>query len=271
MTLNIGLIGCGTIGSEIARAISDGQIDARLVAVLDRNPPRVEDVTDLVQTEVEARTEATAVARNADLVVEAAGQEAVEMAPEILATGTDVMLMSVGALSDDDLRSAVFEASSDTAQLHVPSGAIAGLDAIKAANSTGGLESVELTTRKPPAGLEGAPHVVEHDIDLGAVEGEETIFEGTARSAAQAFPSNINVAMALSLAGIGPDQTTVKIVADESLETNVHETTARGDAGRIETRVQSVKSPRNPKTSYLASLSAIALLDELASDRSIGT
>jgi aspartate dehydrogenase len=179
--------------------------------------------------------------------------------------------MSVGALSDEDLRAAVFEASSNAARLHVPSGAIAGLDAIKAANSTGELESVELMTRKPPAGLEGAPHVVEQDINLDAVAGEETIFEGTARSAAQAFPSNINVAMALSLAGIGPDQTTVKIVADESLETNVHQITAQGDAGRIETRVQNVPSPRNPKTSYLASLSAIALLDELASQQSIGT
>jgi len=271
MTLDIGLLGCGTIGTEIARAISDGRIDAQLVAVFDRNPPKRDGIAAMVDTDVEQCSEGIDVAENAELVVEAAGQEAVGMAPEILETGTDLLLMSVGALADDGLQEAVFDASSGTARLYVPSGAIAGLDAVKAANSTGELESVELTTRKPPAGLEGAPYVVERDIDLGSVEGAETIFEGTARSAAQAFPSNINVAMALSLAGIGPDRTTVRIVADESLETNVHRITAEGGAGRIETQVSNVPSPRNPKTSYLASLSAIALLDELASAQSIGT
>jgi aspartate dehydrogenase len=133
------------------------------------------------------------------------------------------------------------------------------------------LESVSLTTTKPPAGLEGAPYVVGNDIDLSEITGPTEIFAGAAKEAAAAFPSNINVAIALSFAGIGPDETSVRIVADPQEENNIHRIVAEGGMGRIETEVRNVPSPTNPKTSYLAAISAIEKLRGLEAAIDIGT
>ncbi|RQG86696.1 aspartate dehydrogenase [Natrarchaeobius halalkaliphilus] len=274
MTRSIGIFGCGTIATEIARAIADGTLSADLAVVYDRHPENVTAIRDLFDD----RSQPTAATQpsellEADLVLEAAGQTAVEeIAADALAADRDCLLLSVGALAADDLREDVFAAAEESdGRLYAPSGAIAGLDAIKAAALTGDLESVSLTTTKPPAGLEGAPYVVENGIDLSAVDEPTVIFEGPATEAAAAFPSNINVAVALSLAGIGPDETAVRIVADPDEENNVHRISADGDMGHIETTVQNVPSPTNPKTSYLAAISAIEKLRSLETAIDVGT
>jgi aspartate dehydrogenase len=271
MTRTVGLFGCGTIGNKLAGAFADGTVHAELSVAYDRNPPRREQVADLFD-DPPVLAEAPAELLEADLVVEAADQSAVgEIAVRTLESGTDLMLLSVGALADKNLRSDVMAAVETGGDLYFPSGAIAGLDAVKAAALTGDLEVVSLTTTKNPAGLEGAPYLEEKDVDLSDLDEATTVFSGPASKAAAAFPSNINVAMALSLAGIGPESTEVRIVADPLEENNVHHIEATGGMGEIETTVRNVPSPRNPKTSYLAALSAFEQLRGLPADVSVGT
>lgn len=274
MPRTVGIFGCGTIGNRIAQAIADETISVDLEAVYDRNPERVERVREqFSEGERPRAADDPDGLFDADLVIEAAGQSAVDaVAADALRAGCDCMLLSVGALADEELRAAVFRAAEESdGRVYVPSGAIAGLDAIKAASLTGELETASLTTTKPPEGLAGAPYVEANEIDLDAIEEPTVVFEGPASEAAAAFPSNINVAMALSLAGIGPEETTVRIVADPDEENNVHRITASGGMGDVETTVRNVPSPTNPKTSYLAAISAIEKLRGLEATVDVGT
>jgi aspartate dehydrogenase len=131
------------------------------------------------------------------------------------------------------------------------------LDGLRAAREAG-LDTVTLTTRKPPKGLEGAPCLVANGIDVSELAEETVVFDGTATEAVQAFPKNVNVAAALSLAGIGPERTQVRVIADPKATVNSHEVVAEGSFGRLRTVTENKLSPRNPKSSYLASLSACA-------------
>jgi aspartate dehydrogenase len=155
-------------------------------------------------------------------------------------------------------------------RLIVPSGAIGGLDAIKSA-SIAPLSEVSILNIKPPQALVGAPYVVKKGIDLFAIRSPTMIYEGFAEEAAREFPKNLNVTVALSLAGIGPEKTRVKLVVDPSETRNIHEITAKGDFGEATFRVAGLPSPDNPKTSYLAALSAIATLKNLMSPLQVGT
>ncbi|MFC4247950.1 aspartate dehydrogenase [Natribaculum luteum] len=274
MVRSIAIVGCGTIGTEIARAIANGTISVDHTVVYGHHPDRIDVLRDQFDPADRPQiADVLAEVFETDLVIEAAGQAAVDdIAVDALNAGCDCMLMSVGALADERLHSAVLKAAENgDGQLYLPSGAIAGLDAIKAAALTGELETVSLRTTKPPAGLEGAPYIEENDVSLNTIEEPSVVFEGSASEAATAFPSNINVAMALSLAGTGPEETTVEIVADPSEGNNVHQITAEGGMGRIETTVQNVPSPTNPKTSYLAAISAIEKLRGLDSSVNVGT
>lgn len=270
----IGILGFGTIGRELTTAICDGTISASSVTVFDRHPERVEGFIEETETSVEISVdrEFDRLLGTVDLVVEAAGQEAVhEYAIDILRADCDLVTLSVGALADRALREQVVTAAEEMNRtVRVPSGAIAGLDAIKAARS-GSLESVSLTTTKPPAGIEGAPYLEAHDIDVHGFSEPTVVFEGSAAEAAEGFPSNINVALALSLAGIGPERTTVRIVADPDEQNNVHQIAATGAMGDIETTVRNSPSPTNPKTSYLAVLSVTELLRDAEATVRVGT
>ena len=135
----------------------------------------------------------------------------------------------------------------------------------------GRIDSVKITTRKPPKSFEGAPYVAKNRIDLKNIKQETTLFEGTAKEAVHAFPQNINVASTLSLAGAGADKVRVKIVTSPDYSKNVHEVEIEGDFGRIFTRTENLPSKANPKTSYLASLSAIAALEGIVSNFRVGT
>jgi aspartate dehydrogenase len=275
MRKQLGILGCGTIGSEIAGAIADGTVSGNLAAAYDRNVERAVDIAD--QFDPDGRPLVTEsvdeLAHEADLVVETAGQHAVkEFAIPLLEAECDLLLLSVGALADEQLRRAIVDTATQTDRtVHVPSGAIAGLDAIKGAALSGDLESVSLTTRKNPRGLKGAPYFESASVNLGGLTEPQVVFQGTAAEAASAFPSNINVAMSLSLAGIGADETTVTIIADPAEENNIHHIEATGKMGYIETTVQNRPSPTNPKTSYLAALSAIETLRGLNTTVRVGT
>lgn len=207
-----------------------------------------------------------------DLVVESASQSAVSfIVPQALEAGCDVMILSVGALADKELREKLFElARKNNCKLYFPSGAVVGIDGLNSASSAG-ISSVTLTTRKPPSGLAGAPHIAALGIDLGKIEKETLLFEGPASEAVKAFPANVNVAATISLAGIGFEKTMVRVIADPSLSRNVHEIAVEGEFGKFTTRVENRPSPENPKTSYLAALSAISTLKKVLNPVQIGT
>jgi aspartate dehydrogenase len=207
-----------------------------------------------------------------DLVIESASLNAVRLlVPRALEAGCDVMILSVGALADEELRKKLFRlAQQNNCKLYFPSGAVVGIDGINSA-SAAEISSVTLTTRKPPSGLAGAPYVVCKGIELEKIETETLLFEGSASEAVKAFPANVNVAATISLAGIGFERTKVRVIADPALSRNVHEITVEGEFGKFFTRVENLPSPENPKTSYLAALSAISTLKKILNPVKIGT
>jgi aspartate dehydrogenase len=201
-----------------------------------------------------------------DIVVEAASQDAVKNhALSIIQNRKDLMVMSVGALLDESVLEILLSACKEfNKKIYLPSGAIAGLDAIKSVKDE--LESVTLTTTKNPKSLAGAKFFETNKIDLDSITKPTIIYEGNAKEAVQLFPANINVAALLSLAGLGSEQTQVKIVADPAADKNIHQIEVKGKFGNLTINVQNVPDLSNPKTSRLAILSAIECLRLACSD-----
>jgi len=205
-----------------------------------------------------------------ELVIEAASaQSSYDIALRVLSSGKDIVIMSVGGVVNkfDVLRRT---AQKHSARLYIPSGAICGIDALKAA-IFGRIRSVTLTTRKPPQAFRSVPYITSKKIKLGSIRKDTVIFSGTAREAMKHFPQNINVAGILGLAGIGPTRTRVCIVASPTSLRNSHEIVIESDAGIITTKTQNEIHPDNPKTSYLAVLSAAALIKQVVEPVRIGT
>ncbi|HET8687147.1 MAG TPA: aspartate dehydrogenase [Methanosarcina sp.] len=270
--LKIGIIGCGFIGGQISRAIDNRAINAELYALSDSSQIKALELAASLKRCRPAYMKIEELLKSVDLVVESASQNAVRfVVPQALEAGCDVMVLSVGALADEELRERLFRlAEQNNCKLYFPSGAVVGIDGINSA-SAAEISSVTLTTRKPPLGLAGAPHVEALGIELGMIEKETLLFEGTASEAVKAFPANVNVAATISLAGIGFERTKVRVIADPALSRNVHEITVEGEFGKSFTRVENLPSPENPKTSYLAALSAISTLKKILSPVQIGT
>jgi aspartate dehydrogenase len=273
--LKVGLIGCGAIGTSIAEGIRDGRAgEVALSAICDVDDERLRRLKDGMQGDVVSVTspEDLIALGGIDLIIEAANQGVVEdHAERVLASGKSLMVMSVGALRDEELQGRLERFAKERGvRVYVPSGAICGLDGVKAA-AVAGLESVEITTTKHPRSLVGAPYLEEHGIDLDRISEPVTIFRGTASEAARAFPKNVNVAVALSLAGIGVQRTTVRIVADPGATRTQHEVIAKGEFGELKTRVRNVLHPENPRTSYLAVLAAIRTLRKISEPIQVGT
>ncbi len=274
--MNVGLLGCGAIGSSLAQAILTGQAgDTQLVAICDVYKESVDALySRLGQPNLFTTTDPNELLHYdaVDLVVEAASQETVRhIAEKVLTAGKHLMIMSVGVLRDDGLVTRIEElARKNDLKVYLPSGAICGLDGVKAA-SIEKISHIEITTTKHPKGLEGAPYLKEHGISLSGLSTPTTIFQGTAKDAAQGFPKNVNVAVALSLAGSGVDNTKVTIVADPSATRTQHEIKVQGDFGELYTKVCNFVHPNNPKTSYLAALAAIRTLRKIMEPIQIGT
>jgi aspartate dehydrogenase len=264
----VGIIGCGTIGSQLALAIDTGAVgNASLVSLFDVVSGNMQALTQRLQVKPRAFADFEEFVRtDCDIIVEAASQDAVrKFAKRVLEAGKDLMLMSVGALADKALLAELLkEAQKNGCRLYVPTGAIAGIDAIRAVRHL--LDSVTLTTTKSPKALAGAPFFETSKIKLDQVKQRTVVYEGAAAEAVRMFPANVNVAAVLSLAGIGVDRTKVRIVADPAFTTNQHEIEAKGSFGEFKFTVNNVPSPGNPKTSYLAVLSAIECLRSVCDD-----
>jgi len=265
MKKNIGIVGCGTIGSFIAKTL-DKELKtlATIVALCDIDNARAEDLCDSLSSKPSV-VSLNSLIEKSDIVVEAAsGSSSFDLAKQALLNKKDVLVMSIGGLLGKS--ETLFEiARKNKAKIILPSGAICGLDGIKSAG-IGVVRRVTLTTRKPPKGLMGAPYIIANKIDLDAITDDYIIFEGTAQEAVKAFPKNINVSALLSIAGIGAERTIVKIITSSKYTVNSHEVEAEGDFGRLITRTENVPSPQNPKTSFLAPLSAVATLKQHLDD-----
>lgn len=263
---SIGLIGCGAIGTIIARALDKGQVPAKLLAVNDINHTRAEQLIWSLQRQPTAMTLAGMIA-TCDFIVEATTPQAVGgIVEQALQGGRDILAMSVAGLLD---REDLFEmAERFERKIYLPAGALAGIDAARAA-AVGTVESVILSTRKPPRALAGAPELLKKGIDPLKVTEPTVVFEGTAREAIRGFPLNVNVAATLSLACGGADFVQVRIIADPTVDKNIHELEIIGDCGRILSRTENVPSS-NPKTSQLAAYSAIAALRQILKPLVIG-
>lgn len=259
----VGLLGSGSIGGTIAHALQkDPSLQGSLVCLFDKDAERAERLNAKLDPPVEAvRSLDDFIRAPFDLLVECASQEAVrESAERALEAGKDLLIMSLGALMDEPLRERLVRLAADRGRvIHLPSGAIGGLDLVRAAGQ-GKLYEVSLTTMKHPAALAGAPFFASRGIDPETIQERVELYEGPAAEAVKLFPANVNVAAALSIAGIGGERTRVKIIADPSARENVHQVRVRGDFGAAEITVKNLPHPENPKTSMLAALSALETL-----------
>ncbi len=265
--MRVGIVGLGTIGQALAKAIDRGEVAAQLTAVHGRTLEKAQAFACTLCRVPEVVDIAGIVAR-CDLVIEAATQAALTaIAPGILEAGKDLMVLSVGAMLEHPEWPTL--AARHGARLYVPSGAIVGLDGLKGA-CAGRVDAVTITTRKPPQGLAGAPYVEAHGIDVYTFTTETVIFEGSAREACQGFPANVNVAAAVSLAGIGPDRTRIRILVAPGSTRNMHDVEVQGEFGRLTTHIENIPTD-NPRTGKLAYLSAIAMLKQIVSPCHCGT
>jgi aspartate dehydrogenase len=267
--LKLGVAGLGAIGKAVARAVDAGAVPGiRLAAVAARDqakaqkatggfraPPRLAGLADLAEA--------------ADVVVECLpAQHFAAVAGPAIERGRIFVPLSVGALINH--MRLVERARETGARILVPTGALLGLDAVRAA-AEGAVTLVQIVTRKPPAGLAGAPFLLERGIDLEGLKAPLKVFEGTAREAIAGFPANVNVAVALSLAGIGPDATRAEIWADPGVTRNTHTITVKSDSADLSMTIGNVPSEENPRTGKITALSVLALLRRLTAPLVLGS
>jgi aspartate dehydrogenase len=266
--LRVGIAGLGAVGLEVARRLEAGieglvlaAVSARDADKARRNLPRLCHGLALMPPE--------ALAAHCDVVVEGLPPSAFRtVAAPAIEGGRVFMPLSVGQLLEHwDL---VERARVTGARILVPTGALIGLDAVRAA-AEGEIRSVTMITRKPPAGLEGAPYLRQQGIALTGLTEPLKVFDGSAREGARGFPANVNVAAALSLAGVGPDRTRLQIWADPTVERNTHSIEVEADTARFSMQIENVPSAENPRTGRITALSAVAALRGLVTELKVGT
>lgn len=269
LTKSVGIAGCGTIGRKVASELDAGAVPGVVLrAITSRNMERAARFASTLgccPPVVGLRRLVDMV----DLVVEAAPASAMDsIALATLSEGKDLLALSGGALLE---RLDLFElAERNGATIYVPSGAIAGLDGIAGA-CFGRVDSLTMITRKPPEGLKGAPGIDLYGIDLDAVSEPTAVYEGPALEACKLFPANVNVAAALSMAGLGPRRTRIKIYADPAVDKNTHNIIVEGEFGRLIILIENIPSDANPKTGKMSALSALATLRRIVSTVQVGT
>ncbi|HET9904689.1 MAG TPA: aspartate dehydrogenase [Xanthobacteraceae bacterium] len=266
--LRIGLAGFGAVCREVALRLEAGIPGLMLAAVAVRDVEKAQRHLPRLGSAIPVLPLA-ALAERCDVVVEGLPKEAfLAVARATVEAGRMFMPLSVGQLLDHwDL---VARARETGARILVPTGALIGLDAVRAA-AEGDIRSVTMVSRKPPAGLEGAPYLRERGLSVLGLKEPMKVFDGSAREGARGFPANLNVAAALSLAGIGPDRTRLEIWADPTVERNTHRIEVDADTARFSMTIENVPSPDNPRTGRITALSAVAALRGLVSTLKVGT
>jgi aspartate dehydrogenase len=265
--LRVAIAGLGAVGLAVAAALDTGIPGCELVAVSARDREAAAQRLSHLSRPVPV-LEIAALEPLADLVVECAPAALLpEIAEPFLRAGKTAVVLSAGALLRHDHLLEL--AREHGGQILVPTGALLGLDAVVAA-AEGTIHAVRMVTRKPVRGLVGAPYLVEHGIAIEDIREPLMIFRGTPREAAVGFPANLNVAVALSLAGIGPDRTTLEIWADPALTRNTHRIEVEADSANFSMSIENVPS-ENPKTGKITALSVIACLRKLRAPLRVGS
>jgi len=266
--LNVGIAGFGTIGKVIGKALDDGIPGLKLIAVTSgnlekaknnmasfTNPAPVVSVDELIN--------------NADIIVECAPTSAfMSVAEPSLRQGKILVTVSGAAILQNPC--IVDTAKSHGGKIVLATGALLGLDAVRAA-AQGDIYSVKMVTRKPPTSLIKAKYVIENDIDLSNLCQPLRLFKGSAREGAEQFPSNVNVAAALGLAGIGADETQLEIWADPSKERNTHNIKVDACSASFELTIENVPTIENPGTGRITALSVLAALESLSAPLRVGS
>jgi aspartate dehydrogenase len=263
MTLKrLGIIGCGGIADLVLTTLA-GQLAAPLDSVALLVPGRSVDKAQVLLDRIGDKIASTRtvhgdvaalIATKPDVVAECASHVALrEFGPAILKAGCDFVVISIGALADETLHNTLVEAArKGGARLVLPPGAVGGVDALSAARLSG-LESVIYTGSKPPKAWKGTP--ADKLLALDTLSAPAIFFEGSARKAASDYPFNANVAATLALAGIGLDDTQVRLIADPGISRNVHEFAVRSTCGDFSIKLEGRPLPANPKTSLMAGYS----------------
>ena len=267
--IRIAVAGFGAIGLEVARTLDAGALPGlELAAVAARDLDRARERCADFRAPPAVRP-AGELPELADVVVECAPAAAFpHIARPALEAGRTLVCVSVGALLDHF--DCVDLAAARGGRILVPSGALLGLDAVQAA-ARGEVEEVRMVTRKPPAGLDGVPWLLDQGIDVHAFRKPTRVFDGTAREGARCFPANVNVAAALGLAGVGPDRTRLEIWVDPTVTRNTHEISVEAEAARLHLRIEGVPTEANPRTGRLVAPSVLATLRKLTSPLVVGT
>ena len=266
--LAVGIIGYGTIGRVVARALDAGIDGMRLAAVATgRRDKAAAAMAELAQP-VEIMSIA-AVADCCDIVVDCAPKAVFrDIAEAALGRGRILVTVSgAGILANPDIEDL---ARDNGGRVILATGALLGLDAVRAA-AEGQINEVRMITRKPPNALKNAPHIIDNDINLDGLNGAVKVFEGSAREGAMAFPANVNVAAALGLAGVGADATRLEVWADPHLQRNTHAIEVDADSARFTLNIENVQSPENPGTGKITALSVIACLRGMTAPMKIGS
>jgi len=263
----VAIAGLGAIGRVVARKLADGMPGLALAcaAVRDHAKAQAWLAAERIACPL---LEPEAFPAHADLAIECAPASVLErVCRPMLEAGKQVMVLSAGALLP---RPELIElAKARGGQIIVPTGALLGLDAVTAA-AEGRIHSVRMITRKPPRGLAGAPYLEANGISVEGLNAPKRVFAGTAREGAAGFPANVNVAAALSLAGIGPDRTMMEIWADPSIDRNCHTIEVDSDSARFTLSIENIPS-ENPRTGRITALSVLAALRKLAAPLRVGT
>jgi aspartate dehydrogenase len=265
----VGLLGVGAIGEFVLEAVSKGRAGpARVVAVAARGSAASKSVAAKHGVPYVAAEDLPD--HNVRVIVEAAGHAGlVTHGFAYLRRGVDLIVLSAGALSDDDLLASLIGAArASGARIYVPSGGIAGMDGLKALVIAGA--EVSMTTRKPPGAWKDVEYVERLGVDLDDMAEPVVLYDGEARRGVKHFPQNVNIAAVLSLAGVGFDRTRLRVVADPTIERNTHEIHASGPTGSMTIKMENVPIPSNPKTAWQAALSAVAMLKHLAEPMWVG-
>lgn len=268
--IRIGVVGCGAIGSRIAKSVrNDLKKDCRLTGLYDIDQKKANQLEKDLQLKGVVKKSITGLIKSCDCMIEAVNAKNTrDIIRQALKARRNVLPMSVGKLLN---AADLFRlAKQNKCHLLLPSGAIAGIDAIKAASLVG-IDKITLTTRKPLTGFEGNAYLIQKGIDLSKIKKETTLFEGDVATAVKVFPQNINVAATLALASQSRKKITIRIVTSPRYKTNSHKIELTGKFGRIVTQTDNVVCPDNPKTSYLAVLSGLQTLKQYCAGTFIGT
>jgi len=269
--LKIGIVGCGAIGSYLAEALLNRfSQDLELTALFDIQLDKVHSLANKLGDKRLIALNLEDLILKSQLVVEATNaQSAYEIALRTIRFKRDILVMSVGGILERffELRDLAKE---NKVKLIIPSGAICGVDGLKAMVLSK-IEKVQLTTYKPPQAFKGNTYVLRKKINLDQIKEDTLIFSGSASEAVKFFPQNINICATLAIVLADPERLEVKIIASPNIDKNIHQLEIESEAGKILTRCENVVCLQNPKTSFLAVLSAMATLKEVVQPLKIGT